>query len=116
MALRKPLWIATTITLGNGSGAKQALAVPQAGAPSGGFINSQNADGFGFSGKLRAATGNSGTVTLESNILDSAAASQLYTLVLAAGEESPPLENVDLASIVGYGSAAGQKLHVIGTH
>lgn len=115
MAGRGPLAVFTTLTCPV-VGAKAPIAAIAAGAPTNGFINSPGVvgqNGFGFRGKLRAATGNSGTVTIEVKLNDSAGASQTYDCVLAAGEETVEVE-VDLTLITVYGSAASQKLHVMG--
>lgn len=95
-------------------GAIAPIAAPAAGAPTNGFINCQNAS-FGFSGYFKAPASNSGTVTIRSTVIkDSAGTAQQYEAVLAAGDSSQKFNNIDLCTVFVYGSAASQKLNVIG--
>lgn len=115
MALRGPQAVGTTITCPL-VGAKQAIAAQGAGAPTNGFINCVDTH-FGFKGRLFGALANTGTVTLEITIPDSAGNPQTYSTVLAAGEPFDTFdESIDLAAVVVYGSVASQKLQVVGSH
>lgn len=116
MSLRGPQSIHSTITVGNGIGAIAPIASFASGAPSGGFIKMSNASGFGFRGTLSAGKNNSGSVALVVTIADSLGALQTYTRLLLAAESTGLLEDVDLATIQVYGSAASQLLNVDGEH